>query len=110
MIEKKTGVENLEEILSVGGVDMVQFGPGDYSMSIGVPGQYEHPDVKKAERYTIETALSFGINPRAELKRWEDAEPYLKMGVKDFTIGTDINVIYNYCKEQGGALAKALGK
>ena len=35
MAEKKSCVDNLEEILSVGGIDMVQFGPGDYSMSIG---------------------------------------------------------------------------
>ena len=33
MIEKQSAVENLEAILSVNGVDMVQFGPADYSMS-----------------------------------------------------------------------------
>lgn len=110
MIEKKTAVEDLEEILSIGGVDMVQFGPSDYSMSIGVPGQNDHPDVRKAERYTIETALKMGIHPRVEIESWEEAEPYLEMGVKDFCIGTDIDTIYNYCKEQGGALAKALGR
>jgi 4-hydroxy-2-oxoheptanedioate aldolase len=43
MIEKKPAIENLEAILSVKGVDMVQFGPGDYSMSLGVPGQSNHP-------------------------------------------------------------------
>ncbi|UCC15882.1 MAG: hypothetical protein JSU58_05770, partial [Dehalococcoidales bacterium] len=35
MIEKKGAMENLEEILSVKGVDMVQFGSSDYSISIG---------------------------------------------------------------------------
>ena len=43
MIEKKGAVDNLEEILSVEGVDMVQFGPADYSMSIGLPGERKHP-------------------------------------------------------------------
>ena len=33
MIEKKTALENLDEILSVKGIDMVQFGPCDYAMS-----------------------------------------------------------------------------
>ena len=110
MIEKRSAVENLEEILSVGGVDMVQFGPSDYSMSIGIPGQEDHPDVKKAEKYVIETALKMGIRPRAEIGRWEEAEPYIKMGVKDFCIGWDVGVIYAYCKEQGGGLARALGR
>ena len=39
MIEKKSAIDNLEEILSVKGVDMVQFGPVDYSVSLGKPGQ-----------------------------------------------------------------------
>ena len=40
MIEKKSAVDNLEEILSVPGIDMVQFGGGDYSMNIGAFGNY----------------------------------------------------------------------
>lgn len=110
MIEKRSAVENLEEILSVGGIDMVQFGPSDYSMSIGVPGQHDHPEVREAERYTIETALKMGIPPRAEIDHWEQAERYIKMGVKDFCIGHDVVLVYRYCKEQGGALARALGR
>jgi 2-keto-3-deoxy-L-rhamnonate aldolase RhmA len=36
MIEKRTAVDQLEEIFTVKGIDMVQFGPGDYSMSLGL--------------------------------------------------------------------------
>ena len=35
MIEKKEAMDNIEEICSIPGVDMVQFGPSDYSMSRG---------------------------------------------------------------------------
>ena len=56
MIEKREAVENLEAILSVKGVDMVQFGPSDYSMSIGVTRQTAGERVREAERYVIETA------------------------------------------------------
>jgi len=35
MIEKKSAMDNLEEILSVKGVDMVQFGPNDYFRQSG---------------------------------------------------------------------------
>src|SRR5258707_3543988 len=51
MIEKASAVENLEAILSVPGVDMVQFGPADFSMSIGLAGQFDHPRVREAEKY-----------------------------------------------------------
>ncbi len=108
MIEKQAAVENLEAILSVPGVDMVQFGPADYSMSIGIPGQFGDPRIREAERYTIETALEKGIPPRVELGDFKDAERYLKMGVKHFCIGWDVRVIFQYCKEQGAAFGKAL--
>jgi 2-keto-3-deoxy-L-rhamnonate aldolase RhmA len=110
MIEKQSAVENLEAILSIGGIDMVQFGPADYSMSIGIPGQWSDPRVKEAERYTIETAVKKGVAPRVELGDFKDAGPYLQMGVKHFCIGWDVNIIFKYCKEQGTAFAQALGR
>src|SRR5271165_897641 len=57
MVEKRECVEDLDAILSVKGLDMVQFGASDYSMSLGLTGQRNHPDVVRAERKTIETAL-----------------------------------------------------
>jgi 4-hydroxy-2-oxoheptanedioate aldolase len=106
MIEKREAVENLEGILSVRGVDMVQFGPADYAMSIGLPGQWTHPKVKEAERYTIETALKKGIAPRVELMDFKDTGPYLEMGVKHFCIGWDVEILYRYCMEQGDVFRK----
>jgi 4-hydroxy-2-oxoheptanedioate aldolase len=110
MIEKQSAVENLEAILSVPGVDMVQFGPADYSMSIGIPGQWNDPRVKEAHKYTIEAALKKGVAPRVELADFKDAGPYLKMGVKHFCVGWDVDIIFKYCREQGLAFAKTFGK
>jgi 4-hydroxy-2-oxoheptanedioate aldolase len=110
MVEKQSALEHLEDILSIKGIDMVQFGPADYSMSIGISGQWDHPKVKEAERYTIETAFKMGIQVRVELVDFKDAEPYLKMGVKHFCIGWDVDVIYRWCKDQGAAFSRALGR
>jgi 4-hydroxy-2-oxoheptanedioate aldolase len=109
MIEKRQAVENLEAILSVKGVDMVQFGPSDYSMSIGVPGQRANPKVREAEEYVIKTALSKGIQPRAEINQPEDAERYLKLGVRHFCLSTDTRILGSFFDEKGAAL-KALVK
>jgi 4-hydroxy-2-oxoheptanedioate aldolase len=110
MIEKQSAIENLEAILAIDGIGMVQFGPADYSMSIGIPGQWNDPRVKEAERHTIETALKKGIAPRVELSDFKDAAPYLQMGVKHFCIGWDVDIIFRYCREQGAAFAKVLGR
>lgn len=110
MIEKQSALDNLEDILLLKGLDMVQFGPADYSMSIGIPGRWDDPKVKKAENSVIETALKMGIRPRAEINDFEQAKPYLDVGVKDFCIGWDVVTVYDYCKRQGEALAKVLGR
>jgi len=108
MVEKKGAMENLEEILSVKGVDMVQFGPGDYSITIGKPGQRQDPEIRKAERDMIELALKKGVNPRVELGSFEQAKPYVEMGVCHFCIGTDLRVIYGWCQQQAEGMQKLL--
>ncbi len=47
LVEEIEGVNNLAEILAVEGVDIVGIGPGDLSMSMGLPGQPNHPAVRK---------------------------------------------------------------
>lgn len=47
-VEHVDAVNNLEEILSVEGVDGFIIGPYDLSASMGAPGDFQHPDMKKA--------------------------------------------------------------
>ena len=110
MIEKKGALDNLEEILSVKGVDMVQFGPADYSISIGKPGQTRSPDVQKAHRDMIELAIKKGIAPRVEVGSFEQAKPFLEMGVRHFCIGWDTLVISQWCRQQGDGIKGLLGE
>jgi len=110
MIEKGPAVENLEALLAVPGVDMVQFGPADYSMSIGLAGQWDHPRVREAERYVIETALKLGIAPRAEIAHPEEAKRYLDLGVKHFCIGTDVSILFQWFVASGKAMRAILGR
>lgn len=110
MIEKAPAVENLEALLSVKGVDMVQFGPADYAMSIGLAGQFDHPRVVEAERFVIQTALKMGIAPRAEISRPEEARRYLDMGVKHFCIGTDMCILFDWFKVNGAGMNELLGR
>ncbi len=110
MVEKKQAVENLEEILSVRGVDMVQFGPSDYSVSIGLPGDVMNPKVREAELKTIKTALKMDVAPRAEIGRPEDAKRYLDLGVRNFSLGTDVGILNIYWKNNGAELKKLFSK
>jgi 4-hydroxy-2-oxoheptanedioate aldolase len=109
MIEKKPAIDDLEAILSVPGIDMVQFGPADYSNSIGRTGQFQHPEVVEAERHMIETALRMGVAPRVELHDARGFEPYLERGVRHFNMGIDVKTFFQWLRTSGGILRRELG-
>jgi 2-keto-3-deoxy-L-rhamnonate aldolase RhmA len=101
MIEKKPAMENLEEILAVEGVDMVQFGPNDYSVSVGKPGGGRDPEVQDAQKRMVEMALERGVQPRIELGSLEQAQPWRDLGVQHFCVGWDLGTVFGWCKQQG---------
>lgn len=59
-VEHIDAVNNLEEILAVPGVDGFIVGPYDLSGSLGVPGQFDHPQVLAALQRVRDVALSMG--------------------------------------------------
>jgi 4-hydroxy-2-oxoheptanedioate aldolase len=108
MIEKRAAVEQLDEILAVPGIDMIQWGPADYSMSIGKPGERDHPEVRAAERRVIEAALKAGIPPRAEINHPDQAPYYLDLGVRHFNLGVDLSILFNWWRENGEKLRRSV--
>jgi len=74
MIEKAPAVTTWRALLAVKGVDMVQFGPADYSMSVDWPA-VGAPRSWRAQRRMIKTALALGIAPRVEISRPEQPSP-----------------------------------
>jgi 2-keto-3-deoxy-L-rhamnonate aldolase RhmA len=109
MVEKKSCVDDLDRILSVPGIDMVQFGASDFSMSIGKTGQYSDAEVLAAEKKTIETALRMGLHPRVELRDPSQAGKYLEMGVKHFCIGWDVRILADWWDTKGAEMRGMLG-
>jgi len=108
MIEKRDAVESLDEILEVPGIDMVQWGPSDYSMSIGKAGQGGSPEIKAVEKRVIEACLAAGVPPRAEIGSPDGAKYYLDMGVRHFCMGTGINILHDWWKTNGEQLRRAV--
>jgi len=104
MIEKKTAVEQLDEILSIPGVDMVQWGPSDYTMSTGLYKTDSSAEIKATEKKVIEMSLDKGVAPRIELRNIESAKEYMEMGVKHFRIGDDMAILRAYWEQNGKGL------
>jgi hypothetical protein len=53
-------------------------------------------------------ALEKGVQPRAEIMTIADAKQYLDMGVRHFSIGTDLAILHGWWKEQGEGLRRVI--
>jgi len=69
LIESKLGVDNVEEILAVEGVDGALIGPSDLSAELGSSGNFSHPDYIQAmtriEQAARDTGKVLGTVPHA---------------------------------------------
>lgn len=93
MIETREAVENLEEILSVPGVDAVYVGPSDLRVSMGLlPGPGEEPEFEEARlkipRLCAEQGVLAGIHANAQL-----AAKHIAAGYQFITITSDVFAI-----------------
>jgi len=65
-IEHIDAVNNIESILSVAGIDGCIIGPYDLSASLGIPGDFAHPEVmaalKKVEQTCREKKVALGMH------------------------------------------------
>lgn len=59
-IEDPEPLDELEEIVKLPGVDMVFFGPGDFSQAIGHPGEFNHPAIIDARNRIAKLAVKHG--------------------------------------------------
>ena len=109
MIEKRTAVEQLDEILAVPGIDMVQWGPADYAMSIGRAGETDSKDVKDAEHRVLEACAAAGIPARAEVDSLDEARAYQNVGVRHFCLGSDLYIVYEFLRREGEKLRSLIG-
>jgi len=60
LIETSLGVENIDAILNVPGVDLIWVGFLDLSLSLGIPGEYRHPSFEAAVSCILKAAESHG--------------------------------------------------
>ena len=92
-IESRTGLDNVDAILAVPGVDIMFIGTFDLSVSLGFPECYDHPEIAKAIQRLIEAAQAHGKSAGMYVPSYELAEPWLKRGMRFFETAGDIRLI-----------------
>jgi 4-hydroxy-2-oxoheptanedioate aldolase len=106
-IESEQAVKAVREIAAVPGVDGLFFGPGDYSLCLGVPGQLAHPRVLEAAAAVAEACDQAGkwwgtVAPSVEVYR-----RVVPLGAKLVCVGGDNRVMNLGVKELVRLFAEA---
>lgn len=99
-IETKKAIDNIEDILTVEGIDATFIGPMDLSMSMGYRGQPYHPEIIKAEEKVLEACRSSGVAPGIAFGRSIDhLNELIEKGFKFIGIGSDTEFLQRGCRE-----------
>ncbi|NSW89896.1 MAG: aldolase [Firmicutes bacterium] len=104
-IEDPEPLDELDEIASLEGIDVLFFGPGDFSHGIGKLGQWDHPEIKRARKKIAETALAHG-KFAGTVGGIGNLEELIDIGYTFINVGADVVGLSQYCRDIANAFAR----
>lgn len=97
-IEDPEPMADLEAIAALPGVDMLFFGPADFSHGLGVPGDWNHPELTDARRRVADACRKHGkfagtVGTPASLSE------LVATGYQFINVGADVVGLGDYCRQ-----------
>lgn len=92
-IETREAVENIEEILSVDGIDVSYIGPADLSASYGHLGDMSHPEVQEAIDRVFDASRAAGVAAGIHMGSGKTIMDRVRKGYNFITVGNDLNFV-----------------
>lgn len=112
-IESQPALDELDDILTVKGLDAVLVGPHDLSCSLGIPEQYNHPLFEETIQSIIHKARSHQIGVGIHV--WDqvgfDREiKWAEMGANLIVHSNDLSLLSSLLRENISKIKSALGE
>jgi 2-keto-3-deoxy-L-rhamnonate aldolase RhmA len=103
LIETRDAMECVDAIAAVPGLDALQVGTSDLSVSLGVPGEVAHAKVQQAVANTIDACRRHGKIAVVGGAYREDAlRIYAEMGLRMMLLGNDLALLMGAMRERAG--------
>ena len=96
-------MEELEEICALPGIDMIFFGPADFSQGIGAPNSSD-PRIDEARRLIAKTARKHG-KFAGTVGGTGNFDKLVEMGYTFISTGADVVALWKYYQEIAGAVS-----
>lgn len=91
-IESGPGVEHVEEIAATDGIDVLWLGHLDLTVSLGIPGQFQHPSFVTAVDRIVEAAHASGKVAAAKVGSPDEARQRIDQGFRCICYGDDVRL------------------
>jgi 4-hydroxy-2-oxoheptanedioate aldolase len=95
-IEDPEPLAELSAIAALPGIDMLFFGPGDFSHGIGAPGAWDDPRLVEARRQVAEAALAHG-KFAGTVASPDNLDELIALGYRFLSMGADVIGLAEYC-------------
>ncbi len=92
-VESVKAIDNLEKTLQVPGIDVIVVGPQDLSISLGVPGQHNHPKEIEAIDHVIAICKKHNTPCGIVMGNGDLAKPWVEKGMRFVVAGTDLGML-----------------
>lgn len=103
-IETKLALDRREELLSVHGIDAVMIGPADLSVSLGVPGEFDHPRMIEAIDKIRDSCVAHGVAPGIHMRTLALAKFWKDRGMRFLSCNSETGMLL----EKGSEIVAAL--
>jgi 4-hydroxy-2-oxoheptanedioate aldolase len=102
MLETVAALENVEEIIATDGVDMLLVGSNDLCAEMGIPGQYDHPQLAEAFSRAIAAAKKHGkyVGIGGLASRDDLMARFVQLGARYVSTGTDLGFLISACSQR----------
>ena len=104
-VEGLKGIENLEAILAVQGIDIVLIGPYNLSQALGVTGQVDHPVVQGKMKDVVTAAGKKNIVVGTFVDTIENVHKWKETGVQYLSHSVDVGISYEACRNIVNAIS-----
>lgn len=105
-IEDPEPLAELDAIAALPGIDIIFFGPGDFSHAIGAPGEWDHPLLLAARQRVAEAAAAHG-KVAGTVAHAGNVNELLAQGFRFLNLGADVVGLAQYCKSMTAAFRQA---
>ncbi|MBN9474620.1 MAG: aldolase [Bordetella sp. SCN 67-23] len=110
MMESQRGLDNLDAICRVPGLDAVMIGPDDLSQALGVPGDMKHARMVEATEHVIATCQRHDVPWGFSCQDPASAAEWISRGIRWMPYANDAAALFNTFSSAAQELKRGAGR